>query len=154
MELSGHYIFNFDQHAVWDRLMNPDAIAQAIPGVREMIPVAGEANTYRAVAKPGLVALSGVTSGIIRLSDLDAPHQYRLAVAGDGQESPVNAAALIKLTPLEDDPTRTRVDWTAQVTLAGKLAGAGSSLIPVTISVVSRQFFTALAKQLEHNAAE
>jgi carbon monoxide dehydrogenase subunit G len=38
MEITGSYTFSFDQKAVWDILMNPDAIAKAIPGVQEMIP--------------------------------------------------------------------------------------------------------------------
>ncbi|MBC8171743.1 MAG: carbon monoxide dehydrogenase subunit G [Anaerolineae bacterium] len=148
MEISGHYIFNVDQNTVWNILMNPDAIAKAIPGVREMTPIEGEENSYRALAKLNVAAVSGSYTGVIRMTEIDAPHQYRLTVTGEGQQSIISGSALIKLTPGEDDPTKTTVTWDAQGNLSGKLAGIAQRLVGMTASLLSRQFFSGLAKQL------
>jgi carbon monoxide dehydrogenase subunit G len=148
MEITGSYTFPFDQAAVWNVLMSPNAIAKAIPGVQEMIPVEGESHSWTAVARLNVATVTGSYTGKVHMSEIDAPNQYRLTVSGEGQQSIINGTALIRLEAKPGEKPETIVHWTAQANLAGKLASVAQRLIQVAASLLSRQFFGALAKQL------
>jgi carbon monoxide dehydrogenase subunit G len=85
------------------------------------------------------------------MSEIDAPTQYRLTVSGEGQQSIISGTAIIRLEAKADaaeGKPETIVSWTAEGSLAGKLASVAQRLIQVAASLLSRQFFGALAKQL------
>lgn len=147
MQLSGTFIFDADQHTVWNLLMDPRAIAQAIPGVNELVPIEGEAAAWRAVAKIGLASVSGTYAGIVRMSETQPPHQYRLTVSGEGQQSIINGTALLKLA-YDAEQQKTILTWDAEANVSGKLASVGQRLIGAAANMLSRQFFGALARQL------
>ena len=149
MRLSGTFIFDTDQQVVWDVLMDPNAIAQAIPGVDELIPLEGESHAWRATAKIGIASISGTYTGIVRMSDLEPIHLYRLTVSGEGQQSIINGTALMKLT-YDPAQQKTVLSWDAEASISGKLASIGQRLIGAAANMLSRQFFSALAKQIPH----
>jgi uncharacterized protein len=149
MQITGSYTFDFDQQAVWDILMNPDAIAKAIPGVQQMIPLENEPDAWRTTARLSVASLNGTYHGVIRMSELDPPRQYRLTVTGEGQQSVINGTALITLASASDSDTpKTNVSWIAEANLSGKLASIAQRLVSVAASMLSRQFFSGLARQL------
>jgi carbon monoxide dehydrogenase subunit G len=148
MELSGTYTFDAQQQAVWDILMSPDAIATAIPGVKEMQPLDGEVNAFHASAKVNVGAVSGTYSGTIRQTDITPPHQFRLTVKGEGQQSVINGTALVNLS-FDADNKQTIVTWSAEAHISGKLTSIGQRLITSTAGLLSRQFFGGLAKQIK-----
>jgi carbon monoxide dehydrogenase subunit G len=150
MEIIGDFTFNADQETVWRLLMDPQAIAKAIPGVNELVPLDGEFNAWRAVAKIGVAQVSGTYAGIVRMSEVEPPNQYRLAVSGEGQQSVIGGAALIKLT-YQPEQKITVVSWEAEANISGRLASVGQRLIKAAAGLVSRQFFQSLAKQLPEN---
>jgi carbon monoxide dehydrogenase subunit G len=147
MNVDGSYTFQFDRQTVWNILMNSDAIAKAIPGVKEMIPIEGEENAWRAVTRLNVSTVSGVYAGTIRMSEIDPPNSYHLIVSGEGQQSIVSGSALIALRD-GDKPGQTILDWSAEANLSGKLASIGQRLVKVAALLLSKQFFGGLAKQL------
>jgi len=147
MEINGTYAFSADQDAVWRLLMDPDAIAKAIPGVQEMIPIEGETNAWRAVAKIGVGAISGTYAGVVRLSDVEPPNRYRLTVSGEGQQSIINGTALLTLTH-DAEQQQTILTWDAEANVSGKLASIGQRVVKSAAGLMSKMFFGALAKQL------
>ncbi len=147
MQLTGSYKFNHEQQAVWDVLMNPDAIAKALPGVDELIPVEGEPDTWRADAKLGIATVRGKYSGIVKLSEQNPPNQYRLTVSGSGQNSIIDGTTLISLS-YDADNQQTILNWEADVQISGKLASIGQRLIGAAANMMSKQFFQGLEKQL------
>lgn len=147
MDIAGSYTFPFNRETVWTILMNPDAIAKAIPGVKEMIPIEGEMNAWRAVAKLNVAAVSGMYGGAVRMTEIDPPNRYRLIITGEGQQSVINGSALITLRDGET-PDQTIIDWTADARLSGKLAEIESRLLKVAAVLLVRQFFGALSKDL------
>ncbi len=147
MEINGTFDFPAPQQAVWDALMDPNVIAQAIPGVKEMKAVDGEPNTWRADAKVGVASISGTYTGIIKMSEVDAPHRYRLTVSGEGQQSIIGGTALLELS-YDSDNNQTHLIWTADANISGKLASIGQRLIKSAAGLLSRQFFQGVAKQI------
>ena len=148
MKLSGTYTFQADQAAVWKVLMDPQAIARALPGVDALIPIEGESNAWNVTAKLGIAMISGTFSGTIRMSDLQAPESYRLSVAGEGMQSVVSGYALIHLVPDTSAAPKTVLNWEGDATISGRLAGIGQRLIGSTATTMANQFFGALAKQV------
>src|SRR5215207_5523382 len=129
--------------------MKPDAIANAIPGVQQMVPLENEPDAWRTTARLSVASLNGTYKGVIRMSELDPPRQYRLTVTGEGQQSIIDGTALIKLEAVPDSDTpKTNVSWIAEANLSGKLASIAQRLISVAASMLSRQFFSGLARQL------
>lgn len=147
MEITGKYRFKADQESVWRLLMDPNAIAKAIPGVDRMTPVDGEANAWRATAKIGIASVSGTYSGTVRMSEIEAPTQYRLTVSGEGKQSIIGGSAVLKLS-YDPDKQRTLLTWVAEAKISGKLASIGQRLIGAAAVMLSKLFFRALARQL------
>jgi carbon monoxide dehydrogenase subunit G len=149
MKLSGKYTFNAAQPAVWQVLMDPHAIAKALPGVEALIPIEGDPNAWKATAKIGLAGINGTFAGIIRMSDIEAPNHYRLKVSGDGQQSTIGGEALIAIA--DGGNGKTLLTWEGDATISGKLAGIGQRLIGGAATMMANQFFGGLAKQIPHS---
>jgi hypothetical protein len=147
MEITGSYAFNADQETVWNLLMDPNAIAKALPGVQEMVPIAGESNAWRAIARIGIASVSGVYTGVVRMSEIQPPNQYRLIVGGEGQQSIINGTALMTLV-YDLEQQKTIVSWNAEANISGKLASIAQRLVKAAAGLLSKQFFGALARQL------
>lgn len=147
MELNGTYTFNARQQDVWDTLMNPDAIAQALPGVKKMVPLDNESDAWRADVKIQVASIGGTYSGTIRMSDKVTLEQYRLTVSGEGQQSIINGSALISLK-FDEEKAQTLLNWTAETSISGKLAGVGQRLIGAAADLMARRFFKSLAQQI------
>lgn len=147
MEITGAYTFNADQETVWKLLMDPNAIAKAIPGVQQMIPIEGEVNAWRAVAKIGVGVISGTYTGMVRMSDVEPPNRYQLTVSGEGQQSIINGTALLTLN-YDADHRQTVITWDADASISGKLASIGQRVVKSAAGLMSKMFFGALAKQL------
>lgn len=153
MKLSGSYDFEADQETVWKVLMDPQAIANALPGVDGLKPVESETDAWRAEAKIGVASVSGRYSGIVRLSDKSPPDHYRLSVNGEGQQSIIDGSALITLK-YDEEAHQTHLTWEADANVSGKLARIGQRVIGAAANMMSRRFFEALASQIEPTATE
>lgn len=151
MEFTGSYALKGELQKVWELMIDPDAIAKAVPGVKEMSAVDGQPDTWRAEAKIGFSAISGTYAGTIHMSDRNPPHSYKLTVKGEGQQSHVTGHAVIKLS-YDDSSGETTVSWEAHADIAGKLARIGQRMIKAAANFLARQFFSSLAKQLDPNA--
>jgi carbon monoxide dehydrogenase subunit G len=147
MKISDSYAFDAKQDIVWNLLMDPQAIANALPGVDRLIPVDGELQTWRATAKIGVASVSGMYTGLVRMSEMEPPHQYRLTVSGEGQQSIIGGTALLKLS-YDEMLHQTRLDWDADAHVSGKLASVGQRLVGAAAKLLGKQFFRALANQL------
>ena len=148
MKLGGSYRFGKPRAQVWATLMDPDAIATAIPGVEEFLPVEGEENAWLAVAKVSMAVVSGRFEGNVRMSEIEAPNSYRLTVSGEGQGSIINGSVLMKLED-SDGGAATTLHWDADANISGKLARIGQRLIKAAANMMSKRFFSGLARQIK-----
>ena len=153
MNLTGDYTFDAPQETVWNLLMDPNVIANAIPGVDEFIPIEGEADAWNARAKINVATVNGLYMGTIRMSDQDAPNQYRLTVNGEGQQSIIGGSALITLA-YDEDNQQTQLTWDAEANISGKLARVGQRVIKAAAGMMSKRFFGGVAKQLDAETTE
>ena len=147
MDLSGTYTFDADQEAVWNILMDPDAIASALPGVDKFDPIEGEDLAWNARMKISMAAINGSYGGTLRMDDVEPMTQYRLIVNGEGQQSIISGSALIHLD-YDEANQQTALNWEAEANISGKLARVGQRVIKAAANMMSNRFFGSLAEQL------
>jgi carbon monoxide dehydrogenase subunit G len=82
MKIEGSADIPAARDRVWAAFLDPNILAQALPGC-EKLEAIGE-NEYKATMKVGVAAIKGTFDGKVKLSDLEPPHRYRMAVEGSG----------------------------------------------------------------------
>ena len=137
MDMSGEIVISATPQAVWDALNDPDILKQCIPGCDELEKTSDTGFSAKVTAKVGPVKAS--FSGSVTLSDIDPPNGYR--IDGEGSGGPAGFAkggATVALEAVEDG---TRLSYTVDATVGGKLAQIGSRLIDATAKKMARDFF-------------
>lgn len=143
MKIEGSYEFPAPRDRVWRALLDPDQLSRAIPGC-EKLEAAGS-DEYRATLKVGVAAVKGTFEGKVRLSDLQPPTRYRMAVEGSGAPGFVRGEASMELSEAEG---RTRVAYSADVQVGGLIAGVGQRMLGGVAKMMVDQFFSRIAEQL------
>ena len=121
---------------VWTALLDPDTLAMAIPGCEKLEAIGpGE---FKAVLKAGVGPVKGTFEGKVRLSDLEPPHRYRMALEGSGGPGFVRGEALMELVPVDGG---TRVHYDADVQIGGLIASVGQRMLGGVSRMMLDQFF-------------
>jgi carbon monoxide dehydrogenase subunit G len=141
MELSGDYHFDKEPQAVWDALMNPDVLAGCIPGCRGIDPDGPD--RYRTSATVRVGPISGNFTATVALSELDAPHSYKMAIEGSGNLGFASGVSSVTLTPGADGGTNLHVDTDGQV--GGSVARVGQRMMGSVAKGMMDRFFGCLA---------
>ena len=143
MHIHNSYTFDAPPRAVWDLLVDIDAVAACLPGCESMDPI-GE-NRYRVVLTMGIAAITGRYEGTIEMTDLEPPNSYRLVVEGRGTPGFVTGGGAISLRE-SDGGTHVAVDGTVQV--GGTIARVGQRLIGSVAKRMMDRFFACLQARL------
>lgn len=145
MQLEGNYAFRAPVEAVWDALMDPGVLAQALPGGEQMVQV-GE-NEYQAVMNVRVGPVQGRFEGRIELSDIVAPEHYRMKVSGQGAPGFVSGEGTLQLAP--DGAAGATLTYAGDVQIGGKIAGISQRLVESSAKSLTRQGLQALDKQIQ-----
>ena len=143
MNITGTYTFAAPPQAVWDLLLDTEAVAACLPGCDSLEPI-GE-NKYRAAMTMGIAAVTGRYQGTVEMTDLDPPRSYRLVVEGRGKPGFVNGGGTITLTAHEGGTLAT-IDGTVQV--GGTIARFGQRLLGGVSKMTMDRFFACLQQRL------
>ena len=143
MNITGTYTFAAPPQAVWDLLLDTEAVAACLPGCDALEPI-GE-NKYRAAMTMGIAAVTGRYQGTVEMTDLDPPRSYRLVVEGRGKPGFVNGGGTITLTAREGGTLAT-IDGTVQV--GGTIARFGQRLLGGVSKMTMDRFFACLQQRL------
>lgn len=147
MRLEGSYDIPAPRQRVWAALLDPAHLTKAMPGC-ESLEAVGEGE-YRATMKVGVAAVKGTFEGKVRLSDLEPPARYRMAVEGSGGPGFVRGEAAMDLAEVEGG---TRVTYRADVQVGGLLAGVGQRMLGGVSKMLVDQFFSRMTEQLQDDA--
>jgi carbon monoxide dehydrogenase subunit G len=141
--IQGKHKFKAGRQAVWDLLMDADALAAAIPGCRGLKETAPGA--FEAELNVGVAPVKGEFSGSVKLEDLNPPDDYRMAIDGSGTPGFLRGTAHIRLKADGDD---THLEVDAEVQIGGVIAGVGQRMLGGIAKLLMGQFFKALEGQL------
>ena len=136
MKLSGSYQINLDKEKVWDALNDPDILKQSIPGCEKFIKNSDTNFTAKATNKIG--PFNASFSGEIELQNLKPPHSYKITGSGN---SPVGFAQGEADVKLEDSDGGTKLIYSVDAQVGGKIAQVGSRLIDMTAKKMADIFF-------------
>jgi 2-furoyl-CoA dehydrogenase large subunit len=139
----GSYAVPATRQAVWDLLLDPDALAKVIPGCEHLEQTG--ANSYKAEAVVRIGPIKGRFTAAIRLSELNEPASLRL----DGEAlGALGAARGTGRVSLSESAEGTRIDYGYDIDLTGKVAAVGGRMLDGAAGFLIRQFFVGLGRQL------
>lgn len=143
MDITGSYAFDAPTEAVWQLLMDPDAIAACLPGCEKLTP-AGD-DRYEATITAGVAAITASYAGTVAIVDKQPPASYRMLVEGKGKPGFVNGDVAVTLT---STGTQTTVAIAGTVQVGGAIAGVGQRLLGSASRLMMDRFFSCLRARL------
>lgn len=137
MEISGEYIIDADRETVWQYLNDPETLKKCIPGCESLESIGEDGFAAKVTLKIG--PMKAKFSGEVTLSDKVHPESYR--ISGEGKGGIAGFAKGGADVSLEDVPEGTKLTYSADAKIGGKIAQLGSRLIDSTAKKLADQFF-------------
>jgi carbon monoxide dehydrogenase subunit G len=144
MELTSSRTVPASVEATWAALNDPETLKACIPGCETIERVSDTEFRVAMTARVGPV--SAKFSGRIVLADLVPPTSYRLSFEGQGGGAGfARGEAKVALVP---EANGTRIDYTANAQVGGKLAQIGSRLVDGAAAKVADDFFARFVERV------
>lgn len=145
MEVKGDHRFSAPREVVWQALLDPAALKEAMPGVEEFRETGPE--SYAITIKVGIAAIKGTYSGNVKVTDREPMNSYRLLVDGSGKPGSVQGDAVLTLS--DDGRGGTLVAYAGDVRAQGAIARLGSRLLAGAAKLMIGQFMKGMEKQID-----
>jgi carbon monoxide dehydrogenase subunit G len=143
MKVEGTYTFDAPRDEVWTAMLDPDVLANTLPGVQQLEKT-GE-NVYKAAMKIRIGPVQGIYTGTVNLSDLNPPEYLQLHVDGRGAPGFVKGDGHIRLE-VQGEQTIMLYGGDAQV--GGRLASVGQRLMESSVQALIAQSLESLNAQI------
>ncbi len=144
MELTGEYWLPASSGEVWKALHDRETLRATIPGCKELEKISETEFTAKVTTKMGPMKVN--FSGRVILSNLVQPVSY--TITGEGEGGIAGFAKGSADVVLEEDGAGTRLRYSAQAAVGGKLAQLGSRLLKGTSQKLANAFFGAFAERM------
>jgi len=136
MKLSGSYQINLEKQKVWESLNKPEILKKCIPGCEEFKKNSETEFTAKATNKIG--PFNASFTGDIEIKDLNPPDSYKIVGSGNSPVGFANGEASVKLEEFEGG---TKLIYSVEANIGGKIAQVGSRLIDMTAKKMADIFF-------------
>ena len=137
MQMTGEQHVAAPRARVWEALNDPAVLAACIPGCQSLEREGDD--RFAAVAEVKIGPIGARFKGAVTLSDIDAPNSYVLSGQGNGGIAG-NAKGRAQVQ-LADDGAGTRVSWTVDAEVGGRMAQLGGPIIDATARQLAGRFF-------------
>jgi carbon monoxide dehydrogenase subunit G len=145
MKLSDSREISAEPAMVWAAILNPDVLKDCIPGCQSM--TGSVAEGYEAVVKQKVGPVSATFTGLVHLSDIVEGRSLRISGEGKGGVAGfAKGGADVTLEPTE---TGTRLSYTVEASVGGKIAQLGSRIIDGVAKKMADEFFTRFQDAVE-----
>lgn len=148
MKIEGSADIPVPREKVWAAFLDPNVLAQALPGCEKLEAIGP--NEYKATMKVGVAAIKGTFEGKVKLSDLEPPNRYRMAVEGSGGPGFVRGEAGMQMSDVDGG---TKVSYDADVQVGGLIASVGQRMLGGVTKMMLDQFFTKMTELLTSKPA-
>lgn len=139
MELSGDIWIGAPRPKVWDGLNDAEILVRSIPGCESMEVISPTERAARVMVKVGPVRAR--FTGHVRMEDIRPGEGCTLHFEGSG--GPAGMAKGHSAVNLTDEDGGTRLNYTVQASVGGKLGQVGGRMIDAAAKQMADQFFTA-----------
>ena len=146
MKIEGSYKIPAPRDLVWAKLMDPQALKQALPGCEKFEP--DGSGGFNIVMKVGIAAIKGSYQGRVEIADPIPPQSYRMKIEGKGTGGFLKGDGTLSLS---DSPEGTAINYSGDAQVGGPIAGVGQRLIQAGARQVVNQFFQSFAKQISQS---
>ena len=147
MKLTGSYQINLEKQKVWEALNDPNILKQAIPGCEEFIK--NSDTEFSATATNKIGPFNASFTGSIEIKDLNPPHSYKIVGSGNSPVGFANGEAEVKL---EDESGKTKLIYTVEANVGGKIVQVGSRLIDMTAKKMADIFFSKFSELVSNKS--
>ncbi|MEI4481544.1 MULTISPECIES: CoxG family protein [unclassified Phyllobacterium] len=137
MDLTGEERIAANRATVWNALNNPDILKACIPGCEQLEWVSETELAATLAVRLGVIKPR--FSGAIYLSNLNPPFSYTISCEGKGSIAGIAKGGAD--VALVEDGNETRLIYTVNAQVGGKIAKFGSGLIASTASKIATRFF-------------
>ena len=130
---------------VWQCLLDPIVLKECVPGCQSLTGNVDEGFMATVVQRVGPV--KATFKGVVQLSDLNAPQSLR--ISGKGEGGVAGFARGGADVTLMADGAGTKLSYSVNAQIGGKLAQLGSRIIDSFVSQMADQFFETFQTQVE-----
>jgi carbon monoxide dehydrogenase subunit G len=130
---------------VWGFVIDPNQVGPCGPGVESIEVI--DPTHFKATAKVGVGFINARFVVNTEFIDMTAPEAATIKAHGQAPGSAVDATAEMRLS--DTDGGGTRMDWKADVNIAGTLASVGARLIEGTANKLIGEAFDCMKSKLE-----
>ncbi len=150
MQLTDHRDIAAPTATVWSAILDPDVLKSCIPGCESM--TGSPEDGFEAVVVQKVGPVKARFTGLVHLSDM-VPEQG-LTISGEGKGGPAGFAKGSARVELAPEGAGTRLTYTVDASVGGKLAQLGSRIIDGFAKKMADQFFENFKMALEPPAPE
>lgn len=145
MHFEGSVEIAAPREQVWAFVIDPQQVGQCGPGV-DSIDVVDDTH-FKATAKVGIGFISARFVVSVEFVDQKPPEEASIKAHGQAPGSAVDAIAKMSLSDGANGGTR--MDWVADVNIAGTLASVGARMIEGTANKLIGEAFDCMKTKLE-----
>ena len=149
MKLTGSYEIKLDKNSVWKALNDPEILKKSIPGCEEF--KKNSDTNFTATATNKIGPFNATFTGEIELKDINPPDSYKIIGSGN---SPVGFASGEAEVKLEEENGVTKLIYTFEANVGGKIAQVGSRLIDMTAKKMADIFFKKFSETISNKKEE
>ncbi len=149
MELTGTQTLPVSQQIAWDALNDPEILKASITGCEQLERISD--SEFSAAVTAAIGPVKARFKAKLTLSEVDAPNSYKIRFDGQGGAAGFGKGeAKVALTA---EGAATRLDYTAQANVGGKLAQIGSRLVDAASRKLADEFFNKFNAELKRRHA-
>ncbi len=145
MKIEGSETLPGTPEQVWDLMLDPDILASAMPGCKELRRV-GE-DEYEGIIEAKIGPVSSQYTTKFKITDKHPPHSYHLQMEGKGKGGFVSGGAQIRLEQADANETIMRYEGDAKV--GGTIARVGQRLVESAAKMLIKKGFGDLKDKVE-----
>jgi carbon monoxide dehydrogenase subunit G len=145
MELTETHTLPVPQQRTWDALNDTEILRACIPGCESIDPD-GE-NAYLVALSAAVGPVKARFKGRMQLTDIDAPNAYNIVFEGQGGAAGF-AKGNARVSLEADGDAATKLSYTANAQVGGKLAQIGSRLVDGAARKIASEFFKRFGAQV------
>jgi carbon monoxide dehydrogenase subunit G len=149
MKVTGEHAFNVPREQVWAALQDPRMLAGAMPGTRRLEPTGPD--QYTITVDVGVGSVKGTYDGTFALTDKEEGQACTVRAAASGRPGSVDAVARMRLS---DRDGGVLLEYEADATVTGPLAGVGQRLMGAAARRTTEQFLSSLETMIVSPPAE
>ena len=149
MRVEGIYHLPAGPESVWDLLMDPAFLKEAIPGCEELAEEGDR--TYRVRIELGVGPIDSTFTGHVRLNELRPPQHCRMETTAEGLAGSLNGSAGIDLAGQDGG---TEVRYSGEMQVSGMIDVLGSRMIERVFRKSVEEFFGRAGSRLREQSRE